>query len=113
VLLLALGKLSVQSGRPLTHEAQALLTATTASGSVELQQRALEVQALLRWAKKIGLRRDYVSLYDWTGLLDCVRRDYVSLHDCPGRLRARAEWACGQRASPTAATTPDCTGVDC
>lgn len=48
VLLLALGKLSAQSGRQLTPDAQVLLTAATASSSVELQQRALEVQALLR-----------------------------------------------------------------
>lgn len=48
VLLLALGKLSTQSGRALTPDASSLLAAATSSGSVELQQRALEVQALLR-----------------------------------------------------------------
>ncbi len=54
MLLLALGKLSVQSGRQLTPDAQALLSAATTSGAVELQQRALEVQALLRWAGSAG-----------------------------------------------------------
>lgn len=48
MLLLALGKLSTQSGCKLTADAQALLDAATASSNVELQQRALEVQALLR-----------------------------------------------------------------
>lgn len=49
MLLLALGKLSTQSGCKLTADAQALLDAATASSNVELQQRALEVQALLRY----------------------------------------------------------------
>ncbi|KAL4452296.1 hypothetical protein ABPG75_007958 [Micractinium tetrahymenae] len=44
----ALGKLAAQSGRPLTRDATALLEAAARAESVALQQRALEVQALLR-----------------------------------------------------------------
>jgi AP-4 complex subunit epsilon-1 len=44
----ALGKLAAQAGRPLTPDAAALVEAATCAESVELQQRALEVQALLR-----------------------------------------------------------------
>ena len=46
----ALGKLAAQAGRPLTPDAAALLEAATRAESVALQQRALEVQALLRAA---------------------------------------------------------------
>lgn len=46
----ALGKLAAQSGRPLTRDAAALLEAAARAESVELQQRALEVTALLRAA---------------------------------------------------------------
>lgn len=44
----ALGKLAAQAGRPLTPDAAALVEAATCAEAVELQQRALEVQALLR-----------------------------------------------------------------
>ncbi len=44
----ALGKLAAQAGRPLTADAAALVEACARAESVELQQRALEVQALLR-----------------------------------------------------------------
>lgn len=44
----ALGKLAAQAGRPLTPDAAALVEAAARSEAVELQQRALEVQALLR-----------------------------------------------------------------
>lgn len=44
----ALGKLAAQAGRPLTPDAAALVEAASRAESVELQQRALEVSALLR-----------------------------------------------------------------
>ena len=44
----ALGKLAAQAGRALTPDAGALVEAAGRAESVELQQRALEVQALLR-----------------------------------------------------------------
>jgi hypothetical protein len=48
VLIAALGKLSMQSSKQLPPDAAALVESLTKSESVELQQRALEVQALLR-----------------------------------------------------------------
>lgn len=44
----AVGKLAAQSGQPLTRDAAALLEGASRAESVELQQRALELQALLR-----------------------------------------------------------------
>lgn len=44
----ALGKLAAQAGRPLTRDAAALVEGAARAESVELQQRALEVAALLR-----------------------------------------------------------------
>ena len=48
-MLTAFGKLASQSGAPLTPAAQELVHSAAASANPDLQQRALELQALVRW----------------------------------------------------------------
>ena len=50
LIIMGLGKVCAQSGYALSGEAAALVEAAASSRNADLQQRALEVQALLRCA---------------------------------------------------------------
>lgn len=50
-LLTALGKICCQTGASLTRDAEAFVRSAASSRNADLQQRALEIQALWSWDK--------------------------------------------------------------